>query len=62
MIVPHDQRIKIRNLRLEPDCQVQTEDRELHEGLKFFLPDPLESGRNYKKLSVLFEKTFLKAK
>jgi len=48
--------------RLPARSDVQTEDRELHEGLKFFLPDPLESGRNYKKLSVLFEKTFLKAK
>jgi hypothetical protein len=32
------------------------------EGLKFFMPDPLESSRNYKKLSVLFEKILLKAK
>jgi hypothetical protein len=41
---------------------VQTEDRELHEGLKFFMSDPLEQGRNYTRLSTLFDKTFLKAK
>jgi iron(III) transport system substrate-binding protein len=48
--------------RLPGRTDVQTEDRELHEGLRFFMSDPLESGRNYKKLSVLFEKTLLKAK
>jgi iron(III) transport system substrate-binding protein len=48
--------------RLPGRKDVQTEDRELHEGLKFFMSDPLESGRNYKKLSALFEKTLLKAK
>jgi iron(III) transport system substrate-binding protein len=48
--------------RLPSRRDVQAEYRELQEGLKFFMPDPLESGRNYKKLSVLFEKTLLKAK
>jgi iron(III) transport system substrate-binding protein len=48
--------------RLPARTDVQTDDRELHEGLKFFMPNPLETGRNYKKLSVLFEKTLLKAK
>jgi hypothetical protein len=48
--------------RLPGRKDVQTEDRELSEGLKFFMPDPLESGRNYTKLSALFEKTLLKAK
>jgi iron(III) transport system substrate-binding protein len=46
--------------RLPARRDVQTDDRELHEGLKFFMPNPLEAGRNYKKLSVLFEKTLLK--
>jgi hypothetical protein len=48
--------------RLPSRRDVQTEDRDLRAGLKFFMPDPLESGRNYKKLSVLFEKILLKAK
>jgi iron(III) transport system substrate-binding protein len=48
--------------RLPGRKDIQAEDRELHEGLKFFMSDPLESGRNYKKLSLLFDKTFLKAK
>jgi iron(III) transport system substrate-binding protein len=48
--------------RLPARTDVQTDDRELHEGLKFFMPNPLETGRNYKKLSALFEKTLLKAK
>lgn len=48
--------------RLPGRKDVQTEDRELREGLKFFMSDPLESGRNYKKLSALFEKTLLKVK
>jgi iron(III) transport system substrate-binding protein len=46
--------------RLPARTDVQTEDHELHQGLKFFMPNPLETGRNYKKLSVLFEKTLLK--
>ena len=48
--------------RLPARTDVQTEDHELHQGLKFFMPNPLETGRNYKKLSVLFEKALLKAK
>jgi iron(III) transport system substrate-binding protein len=48
--------------RLPARKDVWTDDRELSEGLKFFMPDPLESGRNYKKLAVLFEKTLLKSK
>ncbi len=48
--------------RLPARTDVQTDDRELHEGLKFFMPNPLETGRNYKKLSALFEKTLLRAK
>ena len=46
--------------RLPARTDVQTEDDELHQGLKFFMPNPLETGLNYKKLSVLFEKTLLK--
>jgi iron(III) transport system substrate-binding protein len=46
--------------RLPARRDVQTDDRELQEGLKFFMPNPLEAGRDYKKLSVLFEKTLLK--
>jgi iron(III) transport system substrate-binding protein len=48
--------------RLAARRDVPTEERQLQEGLKFFMPDPLESGRDYKKLSVLFEKNLLKAK
>src|SRR2546422_633886 len=40
--------------RLPARTDVQTEDDELHQGLKFFMPNPLETGLNYKKLSVLF--------
>ncbi|MGH7823823.1 MAG: ABC transporter substrate-binding protein [Candidatus Binatia bacterium] len=56
------QSLLARSGRLPARRDVQTEDRELHEGLKFFMPDPLEAGRNYKKLSVLFDKTLLKAR
>ncbi len=48
--------------RLPGRKDIQAEDRELDEGVKFFMSDPLEAGRNYKKLSALFEKTLLKAK
>ena len=48
--------------RLPSRRDVQTDDRELQDGLKFFMPNPLEAGRDYKKLSALFEKTLLKAK
>ncbi|MGH7834043.1 MAG: ABC transporter substrate-binding protein [Candidatus Binatia bacterium] len=48
--------------RLPGRKDVRAEDRELREGLKFHMSDPLESGRNYKKLSALYEKTLLKAK
>jgi iron(III) transport system substrate-binding protein len=48
--------------RLPGRRDVPTEDRELHEGLKFFMPDPLETGRNYKKIALSFENTLLKAK
>jgi iron(III) transport system substrate-binding protein len=48
--------------RLPGRKDIQAEDRELDQGVKFFMLDPLESGRNYKKLSILFDKTLLKAK
>lgn len=48
--------------RLPARKDVETEERELHEGLKFFMPDPLETGRNYKKLAALYEKILLKGK
>ncbi len=48
--------------RLPARTDVQTEDHELHQGLKFFMPNPLETGRNYQNLSVLFDKALLKAK
>jgi iron(III) transport system substrate-binding protein len=48
--------------RLPARRDVQANDRELHDGLKFFMPNPLEAGRDYKKLSVLFEKILLKTK
>jgi len=56
------QNLMAKSGRLPGRKDVQTEDRELREELKFFMSDPLESGRNYKKLSALFEKTLLKAK
>lgn len=48
--------------RLPARKDVQADDRVLYEGLKFFMSDPLESGRNYKKYAALFEKVLLKAK
>ena len=48
--------------RLPARTDVQTDDHELHRGLKFFMPNPLETGRNYQNLSVLFDKALLKAK
>lgn len=56
------QNLLAKSGRLPGRKDVQTEDRELSEGLKFFMPDPLESGRNYKKLSALYEKVLVKAK
>jgi iron(III) transport system substrate-binding protein len=46
--------------RLPARKDISSDERELSEGLKFFMPDPLESGRNYKKHAIMFEKTLLK--
>ena len=48
--------------RLPARRDVQTDDRELHDGLQFLMPNPLETGRNYKNLALLFEKALLKPK
>jgi iron(III) transport system substrate-binding protein len=48
--------------RLPARRDVQTEEQELSEGLKFFMPDPLETGRNYKKISSLYDKVLVKGK
>jgi hypothetical protein len=48
--------------RLPARRDVQADDRELHDGLQFLMPNPLETGRNYKNLALLFEKALLKPK
>jgi iron(III) transport system substrate-binding protein len=48
--------------RLPARKDIQAEDRELDQGLGFFMLDPLEQGRNYKKLAALFDQRLLKTK
>lgn len=45
--------------RLPGRRDVSPDDPEIHEGIDFFMSDPLESGRNYSRLAALYEKVLL---
>lgn len=45
--------------RLPARKDVTPDDAEIHEGIEFFMSDPVASGRNYSRLAALYDKVLL---